>query len=204
MANDLVAAALLAALVGAAAAHAAEPPKTSFGDRLYAGIAAASLRFSDEYDSMRLTDSSATIGLYAGFLLKERLALEISYDSYDAIELHDIAGSGIARLDVESERRTIAVSVLREVSLKEIFEWRRDWRVYGAMGIYESEVDRTVTFLGSGAAASAIVDATGLFLGAGVLYAIGRVELRGYVRSFGAVLDDGKAREMGAAVQLRF
>jgi hypothetical protein len=41
-------------------------------------------------------------------------------------------------------------------------------------------------------------DDSGLSFGAGVLYAVGRVELRGYLRS------TGDAREAGAAVQFRF
>ena len=204
MATPRLATALFALLACAATqARAADASRTSLGDRLYVGVTAASLQFEDEQDAMRFNDSSSALGVFAGLMLKERLALEVSYDSFDAVDLHDVAGSGIARLDVATQRSTLVLGVLSEVSLKEIFEWRRDWRLFGTLGLYNSEVDRTITLRGSGTSASVADDITGLVLGAGVLYAIGRMELRGYVRSFG-VLADGEAREAGAAVQLRF
>jgi hypothetical protein len=57
--------------------------------------------------------------------------------------------------------------------------------------------------LGSDARSSAGDSDSGLFVGAGVIYQLGRVELRGYVRELGA-LDRGEAREAGGAVQFRF
>jgi hypothetical protein len=35
-----------------------------------------------------------------------------------------------------------------EVSLKEIFEWRRDWRLFGTLSVYNSDVERTITLRG--------------------------------------------------------
>jgi hypothetical protein len=107
------------------------------------------------------------------------------------------------RFDAKTERRTTALGVLREISLRELFGWRRDWRMFGVAGFYGSDLERTVTLLGSGAPASARDRDAGLFVGAGVIYELGRVELRGYVRELG-VLDGGEAREAGGAVQFRF
>ncbi|HZF29762.1 MAG TPA: outer membrane beta-barrel protein [Gammaproteobacteria bacterium] len=190
----------VAALGGLAAASSAAPtePDSGLRSRLYVGLAVAALDFDDAYKGLKLADSSAGIGVYGGLRLRDRLSLELSYDAFDAIDLHDVAGSGIVRLDIETERRTTALSVLREISFKELFDWRRDWRVYGTVGVYDSELRRTITMLGSNARTSADDGDTGLLLGAGVLYGVGRVELRGYV------LRGGDAREAGAAVQFKF
>jgi hypothetical protein len=66
------------------------------------------------------------------------------------------------------------------------------------LGVYESRVDRTVTDLGSNAQTSAGDSVTGALAAGGVLYKLGRVELRGYLRGWGDV------REIGAAAQFRF
>ena len=190
-------AATLCALAAARAAAAAEPDGAA-GSRLYAGVAVLALDFVDAHEGVTFDDASTGFGVYGGFRLHDRLALELSYDAFDAIDVRDIAGSGIVRLDVETERRTATFSVLREISLKELFGWPRDWRLYGTAGIYDSDLRRTVTTLGSNVRRSVRDGDTGLLLGAGVLYAVGPVELRGYV------LGGGDAREVGAAVQLRF
>jgi len=179
-------------------------PKRPFGDgRLYAGITAATLEFYDEQNGISFNDSSTGFGLYAGFLLREQLAVELSYDSFDAIDLHDLAGSGTARFDVTTQRRTVAFSAVRTISLRELFSWPRDWRLFGTIGVYDSRLARTITPLGSGTPASVDDESTGLALGAGVLYRIGPVDVRGYVRTLGAI-DNREALEAGAAVQLRF
>src|SRR6185295_2688407 len=128
----------LAALGLLAAAHpaGAAEPQHPHGSRFYAGMTVATLAFDDDYEGLKLDDSSTGYGIYGGFRIKERLALELSYDAFDAaIDLHDIAGSGIVRLDVATERRTTTLSVVRDISFKELFNWRRDWRVYGAAGV---------------------------------------------------------------------
>src|SRR5689334_20835169 len=186
----------LCSLAPACRALAAEPAH-AHRSRFYAGMTLAALDFDDNYRGIALSDSSTGLGVYGGFRLKDRLALELSYDSFDAIDLTDIAGSGIVRLDVETERRTATLSVLREVSFKELFDWRRDWRIYGTAGVYDSELRGTVTARGASSTStrSFVHDSdTGLVFGAGALYALGRFELRGFV------LSGSDVREYGAAV----
>ena len=175
--------AALCALAAAGQAAGAERKHEPASSRLYAGLTFATLAFADDYRGVKLSDSSTGLGLYGGFRLRERLSLELSYDSFDAIDLHDIAGSGIVRLDVETERRTTTFSVLREISFKELFNWPRDWRIYGTAGVYDSELSRVATTLGSNTRTSLDDSDTGLVFGAGVLYGFGRLELRGYVSS---------------------
>ena len=171
--------------------------------RFYAGVALGSLDFHDSYAGVGLHDSSVGLGVFGGAYLKDRLSLELSYDSFTAIDLHDVAGSGVTRFDVESRRRTSALSVVREVSMRDIFEWRRDWRVFGMAGVYRSSIGRSVTVLGTGATSSADEGITGALLGAGVSYKVGPVDLRGYFREFG-VLDNKEGRDFGIVVQRRF
>jgi len=182
---------------------AAEAPKEAdAAHRFYAGVSLGSLKFHDSYGGVKFEDSSAALGVFGGANLKDRLSLELSFDSFAAIDLHDVAGSGVTRFDVESRRRTAALSVVREVSMRDIFEWRRDWRVFGTAGVYRTNIDRTVNTLGVGESPSS-EGITGMVLGLGVLYKVGPVDLRGYFREFG-VLDDKEARDIGVAVQRRF
>ena len=95
------------------------------------------------------------------------------------------------------------MKAVAELSLQEWFRWKRNWRVYGTLGYYRSDIDRTVVTLGTGASESVSDDESGLLLGTGVLYEIGIVDLRGYIEWFG-VLDDREAWDAGVAVQVSF
>jgi len=186
------------AVRGADAAEDAEPAQ-----RFYAGVALGSLDFHDSYRGVHFHDTSVGLGVFGGAYLKDRLSLELSYDSFAATDLHDLAGSGVTRFDVKSRRHTTALSVVREVSLRDVFDWRRDWRVFGMVGVYRSSIGRTVTVLGTGESVSADEGITGALLGAGVLYRLGPVDLRGYFREFG-VLDTREGHDFGIVVQRRF
>jgi hypothetical protein len=181
---------------------AAEAPKDTASHRFYAGVSVGSLQFHDSDKGVGFSDDSVGVGVFGGAYLKDKLSLELSYDSFTAIDLHDLAGSGITRFDVESRRRTVVLNVMREISMRDVFEWKRDWRVFGTAGAYSSSIARTVTTLGVGETASSEA-ITGAMLGAGVLYKVGPVDLRGYFREFG-VLSDKEGRDFGIAVQRRF
>jgi hypothetical protein len=180
-----------------------KPDSDRANDRFYAGAGVASLSFDDGYGGIDFSDTSAAITLFGGFSLNDRLSLELSYDSFDAIDLHDLAGSGTVRFDVKTRRRTAAFSVRREVSLRDVFDWKRDWRVFAMAGVYRSDLRRSVLIRNTGVSSSIDDSVDGLLLGAGVLYRVGRFDVRGYVRQFG-VGDNNEAREVGLAVQRRF
>jgi hypothetical protein len=185
-------------------AQAADPEGEDDADaRLYVGIGAARLTFDDEFNGLEFDDVSTGLAVYAGFRLSERLSLELSYDAADAIDLRDVAGSGVVRFNVASERRTVAISALREVSLRELLNWQRDWRLFGMAGIYRSDLERAITSIGSNERTDTDEQIAGALLGAGVIYRLSSVEVRGYVRTLG-VLDRGEAMETGASVQVRF
>lgn len=197
---------LVAAILGcgALAVSAAEPPKKDAEEphRFYAGVNLSSLSFNDTYAGVALRDDSVGLGIFGGAYLKERLSLELSYDSFTAIDVHDVAGSGVTHFDAKSERRTVTLAVVREVSLREVFDWKRDWRVFGMAGAYRSDISRTITLLGTGQSTSQ-EGITNALLGGGVLYRVGPVDLRGYFREFG-VMGDKEARDFGLVVQRRF
>jgi hypothetical protein len=180
-----------------------KPEDADSPHRFYAGVTLGNLDFHDSYGGVHFNDASVGLGVFGGAYLKDHLSLELSYDSFAAIDLHDLAGSGVTRFDVESRRRTVALSVVREVSMRDIFEWRRDWRVFGMAGVYRSNIGRSITVLGTGQSSSADEGITGALLGAGVLYKVGPVDLRGYFREFG-VLDNKEGRDIGIIVQRRF
>ncbi len=187
----------------AGSVSAAEAPKDDAPHRFYAGLTVGSLEFHDSYGGFRFHDTSVGLGVFGGAYLKDRLSLELSYDSFAAIDLHNLAGSGVTRFDVQSRRRTVALSVVREVSMRDIFEWRRDWRVFGMAGVYGSNFARSITVLGAGESSSADERITGALLGGGVLYKVGPVDVRGYLREFG-VTDTKEGRDIGIVVQRKF
>jgi hypothetical protein len=186
----------------ASAAEPAKPTEAAPAHRFYGGVTLSSLGFDDRYGGVSFSDTSTPLAIFGGAYLKERLSLELSYDSANAIDLHDIAGSGVVRFDVKTRRRTEAIGVVREVSLHDILSFRRDWRVFGMAGLYRSDIRRSVTPFG-GASSTMSDEITGLMIGGGVVYHIGGLDWRGYFRQFGAT-DLREARELGIGVQHRF
>ena len=86
--------AALSITAAASAARAADPDHP-FLSRIYAGVTVAALDFDDAYKGVHFSDSSTGAGIYAGFRLKDHLALELSYDSFDAYA-KSLAGTGAA------------------------------------------------------------------------------------------------------------
>lgn len=187
----------------AGSVSAAETPKDDSPHRFYAGITVGSLEFHDSYGGVNFHDTSVGLGVFGGAYLKERLSLELSYDSSTAIDLHNLAGSGVSHFDVDSRRRTVALSVVREVSMHDIFEWRRDWRVFGMAGVYRSNFARSITVVETGESSPADERITGALVGGGVLYKVGPFDLRGYFREYG-VTDTKEGRDIGIVVQRKF
>jgi hypothetical protein len=66
------------------------------------------------------------------------------------------------------------------------------------LGVFDSNLDRTVTDLASQAQVSVQEKNTGVLAGGGMLYRLGRVDLRGGLRFW------GDARDVDFAAQFRF
>jgi hypothetical protein len=172
--------------------------------RFYAGLGAATLEYEGRHDGLAFDGTSIGVGAFGGFRLSDNLSLELTYQSHrDAVDMNDIPGSGIRRLDINSGWDTASVKAVGDLSLQELLSWRRDWRLFGTLGYYRSDIDRTVVTLGTGASETVRDDESGLLLGTGVLYKLGFIDLRGYVEWYG-VLDDREAWDAGVAVQMRF
>ncbi len=186
-----------------ASAGEAQKKDAAPAQRWYAGVNLGSLDFRDSYAGVGLHDTSVGLGVFGGAYLKDRLSLELSYDAFTAIDLRDVAGSGVKHFDVKNQRHTVALAVVREVSMRDIFEWRRDWRFFGVAGAYRSDLDRSVTMLGASEPVRTADRINGVLLGGGVLYRLGPVDLRGYFREFG-MLEDKEGHEIGVVVQRKF
>jgi opacity protein-like surface antigen len=171
--------------------------------RFYAGLGAASLEHRVEHEGIEFTDTSAGIDLFGGFRLNDALGVEVAYKRFDDIAAQDIRGSGVTRLDIEMPLDIIVIKAVGQLSFRELFGWQRNWRVYGTAGMYQTDFERTVVNLGSGATESVRDKQSGLTVGAGMLYQLGPVDLRGYVEWLG-VLDDNEASNAGVAVQFSF
>ena len=166
--------------------------------RFYGGVDVASVHYDDKYADIAFAGSSIGLGLYTGFRVNDHLSVELAYDAMDAIDKHNVAGSGVVYFNVDTEVCALSASVQRQFSLRELFKMPRDWRVYGTFGVYDSKLDRTVTDLGSYAQKQVHEDKSGALGGFGMLYGLHRFELRGGFRFWG----DG--RDVGVAAQFRF
>ena len=190
---------LLATVAGGA--QAAEPTGAKaapLGSRFYGGVDVASIHYDDKYGDVAFSGSSIGLGLYTGFSVNDRLSVELAYNETNAIDKHNVEGSGVVIFNVETELHTVSASVVRQVSLRELFNLPRDWRVYGMLGVFDSNLDRTVTDLTTYAQTSTQEKNTGVLGGGGMLYHLGRIELRGGLRFW------GEARDVDFAAQFRF
>ena len=194
----VVAAFLLVAASRAAGAAEPTPIKAPLGSRFYGGVDVASVHYDDAYGDVAFNGSSIGLGLYGGFRVNDKLSVEFAYNETTAIDKHNVAGSGVVYFNVETELHTVSASVLRQVSLRDLFNLPRDWRVYGMLGVFDSNLDRTVTDLASHAQVSVQEKNAGVLAGGGMLYRLGRVELRGGLRFW------GDARDVDLAAQVRF
>jgi len=187
-------------VTAACSARAAEPaaPKGTLGSRFYGGVDVAAVHYNDTYGDVAFGGSSIGLGLYTGFEVNDKLSIELAYDETTAIDKHDVPGSGVTVFNVETELHTVSVSAVRQVFLRDLFNLPRDWRVYGMLGVFDTNRDRTVTILNSGAQVSQQEKNTGVLAGFGMLYRLGRFDLRGGLRFW------GEARDIDFAAQFRF
>jgi hypothetical protein len=188
------------ALAAPLTARAAEPTpsKTSLGSRFYGGVDVAAIHYNDAYGDVAFGGSSIGLGLYAGFHVNENLSVELAYNETTAIDKHDVEGSGVKVFNVETELHTVSASVVRQIALRDLFKLPRDWRVYGQLGIFDNNLDRTVTDAATFAQASQHENNSGVLAGVGMLYRLGRFDLRGGFRFW------GEAHDLDFAAQFRF
>ena len=195
---------VIAALVLAVApwaARAAEPTAAkamTLGSRFYGGVEAASIHYDDKYADIAFAGSSIGLGLYGGFRVNDHLSVELAYDEATAIDKHSVAGSGTMFFDVETVLHSVSLSVQRQFSLRDLFNLPRDWSAYAMFGVFDNNLARTVTDLGSYKQTSVQEQKSGALGGVGMLYRLGRVELRGGLRFW------GDARDLDFAGQFRF
>jgi opacity protein-like surface antigen len=195
---------VIAALVVALAPWAAQAAErtaakaTPLGSRFYGGVDVAAIHYDDKYADIAFAGSSIGLGLYSGFRVNDHLSVELAYDEATAIDKHNVAGSGTAYFNVETELHSVSVRVQRQFSLRELFNLPRDWSAYAMFGVFDNNLDRTVTDLASYKQVSVQEQKGGAVGGVGMLYRLGRMELRGGFRFW------SDARDLDFAAQFRF
>jgi len=182
---------------------ALEDARGAEATRFDAGLGAATEEYEGRYDGRWLDGALFGIDAFGGFRLRDNLSLEVSAQSDDVMDLNEIAGSGTTRLDINSGRNRATVKAVGDLSPVEWLSWWRNWQLFGALGYYRSDIDRTVANLGTGIGETVRDDESGLMLGSGVLYKLELVDLRGYVDGYG-VLDDRETWDAGVAVRMSF
>ena len=83
-------------------------PKGPLVSRFYGGVDVAAVHYDDKYADIAFGGSSIGLGLYTGFRVNDHLSVELAYDGADAIDKHNVAGSGIVYFNVETELRTLS------------------------------------------------------------------------------------------------
>lgn len=171
--------------------------------RIYAGAGLAGVDFDDRYQGAIYGDTSTGWQIYGGYRLGDRTAIEAAYKSFGNLSARDVAGSGIERLDVSAALDVAVVRALWALPMAEVFGWRREFSLFGTLGYYSATTKRRAVELNSLVATSASARDSGLAFGGGVIYRLGRVELRGHFERL-AVDRIDRARDVGVAVQFTF
>ena len=171
--------------------------------RFYAGLGAETLEYSVEHEGIEFTDTSTGLDLFGGYRLNDWLGVELAYKTFDDIGVEGIWGSGTTRLDIDMSLDIVVAKAVGQLSFRDLLGWERDWRVYGTAGLYQTDFERSAVTLGTGVTEIVRDEKSGLTVGAGALYRLGPVDLRGYVEWLG-FLDEDEAWNAGLAVQFSF
>jgi hypothetical protein len=173
------------------------------GSRFYAGAGIASADFEDRHVGIGYDDAPLAWHAYGGFRFRDRIAFELGYKTLGDIESGEIAGSGMERLEIGSEFDAVFGRLRASLSLSELFGWQRQFTVFGTIGYFDSETNRRVVEFGASRTSDVSIDDGGIALGAGLIYRLGKVDLRGYVERF-EVGDGAETFDVGVAAEIAF
>lgn len=171
--------------------------------RLYVGAELGLAAYRDGYAGVTYEDRPLAMQGFAGYRLDDRWSVELAYERLSGIESGQVAGSGTERLDIGSRLDTAAVRAILTVPLSELLRCRKRIAIFGAAGYHSSEARSDVLELGSQARTRITTQESGPTVGGGVLYGLGKIDLRGYAEW---LQRDGTSKTWttGVAFQYRF
>jgi hypothetical protein len=152
-----------------------------WSDRLYAGAGLGLADYKGAFEGVSYNDRPFSLQAFGGYRISDRWSMELAYARSDDIESGEIAGSGVERLDIDAQLETKIVRALLTLPLSEALGWQKNVRVFGTIGYHDSESRSEIAELGSGEKRTDRQNDSGLAFGGGILYGIGKIDLRGYV-----------------------
>lgn len=171
--------------------------------RFYAGVGAGSLSHESNYAGVLFHDRSTGMDVYGGYRLHGVFAIELALERFDHLDAHDIAGSGIERLDVAGSLTAATVRAVATIPVSDFFHWRRRFELLGSAGYGQTTLHRDVVELGYGPLDPLPERRRGTTFGIGVLYGLRKADLRAYIERLG-LNHDRSASGLSIAVQFKF
>lgn len=146
--------------------------------RFYAGVGVGIGDYQGAYEGIDFDDTPLGPWVYGGIRLRDRVAGEIVLARFAHVRSGDVLGSGLERLSMSADYRSVAARGVFSLELAELVPRWRNWTVFGALGAFSSEEHLRVTYLVSERAADVVREDSGVSAGGGVVYAFARTRLR--------------------------
>lgn len=198
----------LAAAVGALlhpllwAAPAAAADDDAAASKLYAGVGLAATDYESDHGGIAYGETVAGLQLYGGFQVRELTGIELALDRYSGIDSGDILGSGVQRLNISAEHKSVIVRGVFSLPLEEVLRRHQKITLFATAGLAHSVEKRSVTELTTATETEVSESDDGLALGAGVIFEVSRMRLRATLQSLDR--EGPSLNSVGVAAEFRF
>lgn len=161
----------------------ATPAEGQDSSKLYAGVGLAVMDVKSDHGGIAYADTAAGWQLYGGYQASDFVAIELAGERFSAIDPGELLGSGIERLRIAAELRSLTVRGVFSLSLEEVLRRRRKITVFGTLGTARATEERSVTELTTARQSEATEHENGLVIGVGAAFGLPRVRLRAHLQS---------------------
>ena len=144
----------------------------------------------------------AGLQLYGGFQVRELTGIELALDRYSGIDSGDILGSGVQRLNISAEHKSVIVRGVFSLPLEEVLRRHQKITLFATAGLAHSVEKRSVTELTTATETEVSESDDGLALGAGVIFEVSRMRLRATLQSLDR--EGPSVNSVGVAAEFRF
>jgi len=167
-----------AVLVVAVLMATAAPSGAQESERFYVGAGLGVLDYRGDFEGIGYSESPPLLRLYGGWQVRERTAVEVAVGQAAGFSTGEIRGSGLERLDIAADYRSVAVRGVFSVALRDVVpKWQR-LTLFGTVGGFSASEKRQVDQLVAGQVRADVAKDSGITLGAGVLYRLSKLNLR--------------------------
>ena len=163
-------------------------PKTAHGqgstyipeyEPFYAGIAVGLSDFEDRYLRVGYGDSVWTAEASVGYRFDWAWSVEAAWKTLGDIEEPGVLGSGTDRLDITTTLDAASLRVRLWFPVSELYDLRSQMTLFGFAGVQASMLERSAIETTSSSFFQEEETNYGLTLGGGLIYRLGKINLRG-------------------------